>query len=186
MPRQISWPVGVVLRRTPGVTRWAKWHWKPTGVIPGAAPASWRVLREEDGVTEFHAATLPLELHRKETEAYLTTLTMEPPCVYVILRPAEDADHPHEVEPYAVTASAYEAQDYLDSGEETVEPVVAPPGLIAWIREFIDAHHVEEEFKKRKRRDWSEESEDGRGDARVRQDADVYRAPSAMKPKSVH
>lgn len=143
-------------------------------------------MREEDGVTEFHAKTLTMELHRKETEAYLTTLTMEPPSVYVILRPAEDADHPHDVEPYAVTASAFEAQDYLDSGEELVESVVAPAGLIAWIRGFTDAHHVEETFKKRKRRDWSEQSEDGRGDARVRQASDVYRSPAAMKPKSVH
>ena len=184
--RMVSMPVGVVLRRSPGVTRWAAWHWKPTGVLPGAGPAKWRVLREDEGVTEFHAATLPLELHRGETEAYLTTLTMDPPSVYVILRPAEDADHPHEVEPYAVTASAFEAQDYLDSGEEIVEPVIAPSGLVAWIREFTDTHHVEEEFKKRKRRNWAEESEDGRGDSRVRQDADVYRAPGAMKPKSVH
>jgi len=120
------------------------------------------------------------------TEAYLTTLSMEPPSVYVVLRPAEDADHPHEVEPFAVTASAFEAQDYLDSGEETVEPVLAPPGLVAWIREFTEAHHVEEEFKKRKRRNWSEQVEDGRGDERIRQDADVYRAPGAMKPRSVH
>jgi len=168
-PRQISIPVGVVLRRSRGVTRWAKWHWKPSAVLPGAAPAHWQ-----------------LELHRKETEAYLTTLSMEPPSVYVVLRPAEDADHPHEVEPFAVTASAFEAQDYLDSGEETVEPVLAPPGLVAWIREFTEAHHVEEEFKKRKRRNWSEQVEDGRGDERIRQDADVYRAPGAMKPRSVH
>ena len=184
--RMISMPVGVVLRRMPGVTRWARWNWKPVAVLPGAPAADWRVLREEGGTTEFHAATLPLELHRKETEAYLTTLSAEPPCVYVILRPAEDADHPHEVEPYAVTASAFEAQDYLDSGEEHVEPVPAPPGLVAWIREFTDTHHEPEEFKKRKRRDWSAKSEDGRGDARVRQAADVYRAPSALKPKSVH
>ena len=186
MPRQISIPVGVILRRTPGVTKWAKWHWKPTGVLPGAAPANWAVLREEDGVTEYHAATLPLELHRRETEAYLTALTMEPPSVYVILRPNEDFGAPHDYQPFAVTASAFEAQDYLDSGEEIVEPVVAPPGLVAWIREFVDAHHVEEEFKKRKRRNWSEADEDGRGDVRVRQDADVYRAPGTLKPKSVH
>ena len=186
MLRQISIPVGVVLRRSPGVTRWAKWHWKPAAVLPGAAPANWQIMREEDGVTEYHASTLTLELHRKETEAYLATLTLEPPSIYVILRPAEDADHPHDVEPFAVTASAFEAQDYLDSGEEVVEPVPAPPGLIAWIREFTDAHHVEEEFIKRKRRNWSDQVEDGKGDARIRQDADVYRTPGSLKPKSVH
>ncbi len=184
--RMTSMPVGVVLRRTKGVTRWAAWHWKPTAIIPGASAADWLVLRDKGGTTDFHAATLPLELHRKETEAYLASLSMDPPSVYVILRPAEEASHPHDVEPYAVTASAYEAQDYLDSGEEIVEPVPAPPGLVAWIHAFAQTHHVEDNFKKRKRRNWTQHTEDGRGDIRVRQDADVYRAPGAIKPKPVH
>lgn len=184
--KTISMPVGIVLRRTPGVTRWAKWNWRASAVMPGAGAADWRVLREEDGAVEYHAATLQLELHRGETESYLVSLAMEAPSVYVVLRPAEEGG-PHDVEPFLVTASAYEAQDYLDSGEEIVEAVPAPEGLVAWIRAYCDAHHVEEEFKKRKRRQWKEENpEDGRGDARVRQDADVYRAPSALKPKSVH
>ena len=185
--RMISMPLGIVLRRSPGVTRWAAWNWRPVAVLPGAGPAEWRVLREEDRVTEYHAATLTLELHRKETESYLVSMAMEVPSVHVVLRPSEDSGDAQEVVPFLVTASAYEAQDYLDSGEEIVEPVPAPPGLIAWIQEFIDTHHVEEKFKKRKRNRWKEDKlEDGRGDARVRQDADVYRAPSALKSKSIH
>ena len=184
MPRLVTMPLGIVIRRAPGVTRWARWSWKPVAVLPGAAPADWRVLREQDGWTEYHAATLPLELHRKETEAYRASLTMEPPAVHVILRP-DEGNGPHEVVPFAVTASAYTAQDYLDSGEELVEPVPAPAGLVAWIKDFVDVHHTEEQFKKRKRRDWNEPSEDGRGDPRVRQAADVYRAPGTFK-RSIH
>ncbi len=60
-------PLGVVIRRTPGATRWAKWAWKAVGVLPGAGNADWRVMREEDGITEFHAATCMLELHGAET-----------------------------------------------------------------------------------------------------------------------
>lgn len=184
--KTIAMPVGVVLRRSPGVTPWAAWNWKPVDLLPGAGPADWHVVREEGDVTEYHAATLPLELHRTDTDAYLVTLAMQVPSVYVVLRPCED-EGPHDFEPFLVTASAYEAQDYLDSSEEIVEAVPAPEGLIAWIREFVEAHHVEEEFKKRKRKRWKEDLiEDGIGDARVRQDADVYRAPGALKPKSVH
>ncbi len=173
-------PLGVVIARTAGVTRWARFSWKAVAVLPGAGPANWRVLREERGATEFHAATLPLELHRTEVEAYKVSLTMDPPAVFVVLRPAEDG--PHDVMVHAVTASAYEAQDYLDSGEEQVEAVPMPEGLVAWIRDFCDAHYRDEPFIKRKRdKKRVDLSEDGIGDARVRQTADVYRAPGATK-----
>jgi len=182
--REITLPVGVVIRRSPSVSRWATWAWKVVDVLPGAAPADWRVLREEDGVTEYHAATLPLTLHRRETEAYRVALAMDPPSVYVVLRPAEPDEGTRDYTVFLVTASSYEAQDYLDSGEEIVEQVPAPPGLVAWIRDFVDEHHVEEEFRKRRRdRIDTDLSEDGKGDARVRQTADVFRPPGALKPK---
>ncbi len=175
-------PLGVVLKRSPGVTRWAKWSWKPIAVLPGASDGAWKVLREDDGVVEFHAATLDLELHRTDAEAYRVSLTMEPPAVFVVLR--QDDDGPHAVKVHAVTMSAYEAQDYLDSGEEIVEPVPMPAGLIAWVREFTDAHFRDEAFIKRKRdKKRIDLKEDGIGDARIRQTADVYRSPSAAKPK---
>lgn len=177
-------PLGVVVRRSPGISRWAKWAWKVVDVLPGASAADWRVLREEDGVTEYHAATLPLTLHRGETEAYRVALSMDPPSLYVVMRPAEPDETGQDYTVFLVTASSYEAQDYLDSGEEIVEQVPAPSGLVAWIRDFVEAHHVEEEFKKRRRdRVDTDRSEDGKGDARVRQTADVYRAPGTMKPK---
>ena len=57
-----SMPVGIVVRRTPGVTRWAKWAWKVVAVLPGAGPANWRELRREGDAVEYHAATLTLDL----------------------------------------------------------------------------------------------------------------------------
>ncbi len=62
-------PVGVVLRKTPGVTRWAAWSWTASAVLPGAGAADWRELRREGEAVEYHAATLALELHGAETEA---------------------------------------------------------------------------------------------------------------------
>ncbi len=176
-----SMPVGVVLRRTPGVTRWKKWAWRAVAVLPGAGPGGWRELRREGDAVEYHAATVPLELHRALTEAYLVSLNMDPSSVFVVLRKSDDPEREWDV--LTITASAYEAQDYQDSGEEIVEPVAMPKGLEAWIGEFVDAHHVEEEFVKRKRRkERVDRKEDGIGDARVRQAADVYRAPGQVKP----
>ena len=94
---------------------------------------------------------MPLELFRKETESYLVALSSPVPSVYVIMRETEDdeAEWPYEI--HMVTASAYEAQDYTDTGEDIVEAVKMPDDLVAWVREFVERHHVEEKFVKRKR-----------------------------------
>lgn len=173
-------PVGIVLRRSPGVTRWAKWSWVASGILPGAGDADWKVLRQEDEATEFHAATLPLELHGAETEAYLHGLTAAVPSVYVVMRDSDNGDQPLDM--VLITASPYEAQDYCDSGEEIIEKIAMPPGLIAWVRDFAHEHHIEEVFKKRRRdKQRVDLSEDGVGDARISQLADVYRAPVQAK-----
>ena len=48
-----SMPIGVVVKRQPGVTRWAKYAWKATSILPGAGDAHWRELRREGDVVEF-------------------------------------------------------------------------------------------------------------------------------------
>lgn len=171
-----SMPVGIVVRKTPGVTRWAKWSWRVVAVLPGAAPAKWRELRREGEVVEYHAATLNLDLWSTDTEAYLVGLAAKTPSVIVVLRDAPDADIPFE--PAIVTASPYEGQDYLDSGEGLIEAVPMPLGMIGWIMDFVQEHHVEEVFIKRKRdKKRVDLVEDGKGDARIRQISDVFRAP---------
>ena len=183
-PRTLTMPLGVVLARRPGVTRWASHSWRAMAVLPGAAAANWQLLRQEGEVQEYHAATLSLELHRADVEGYNVSLAMDPPSVFVILRPDEDPESKQDIFVQAVTASAYEAQDYTDLGEETVEAVPMPEGLVAWIRDFVAAHFHDEPFIKRKRdKKRIDLTEDGIGDARIRQTADVYRAPSTQKPK---
>ena len=77
-----------------------------------------------------------------------------------------------------VTASPFEGQDYADNGTDLVEKVPMPAGLIAWIRDFALEHHVDEDFIKRRRdRKRTDLVEDGKGDARIRQTSDVFRAP---------
>lgn len=171
-------PLGVVMRRSPGVTRWVKWHWTAVGVLPGAPPADWRVLREDGDTSDYHAATEALTLWATDTEAYCVALADPSPCIYVILRQTDDADAQMPYAVHLVTASPYEAQDYADSGEEVVEKVPMSGGLIAWVQDFIEAHHEDEMFVKRRRdRKRVDLSEDGVGDARISQMTDVYRAP---------
>jgi len=117
----VTFPIGIVVRRQPGRTRWQRWHWTVSAVLPGAAPAAWRVLRREGDVTEYHAATIPLELHGAETEAYEHNLDARVPSLYVVMR---EGEVPFEI--LLVTASPYEAQDYTDSGEGGHPGGIAP------------------------------------------------------------
>ncbi len=174
----VTLPLGIVIRKTPSENRWVRWAWKAVAVLPGAKQARWQPLRREGDAVEYHAATVPLELWRTDTEAYLTGLSARIPTIGVVMRESEDPDAAEPIEVLLATASPYEFQDYADSGEELVELVPMPDGLIALIRDFVAEHHEHEEFVKR-RRDKAriDVKEQGRGDSRIHQLTDVYRPP---------
>ncbi len=177
--KSISMPLGIVIRKVPGVTRWVSHIWKAVAVLPGAGEASWKELRRDGDTIEYHSATVPLELFRTDTEAYLQGLSAKVPSIYVVMR---ESGSGHPLEFVLATASPYEAQDYADTGEELVEKVPMPEGLIAWVRDYVEQHHEDEVFVKRKRKNARVDlKEDGIGDARIRQAADVYRAPSTKE-----
>ena len=96
--KQIEMPVGVVVRKTPGVTRWARWNWRAVAVLPGAPPADWVELRREGDAVEYHAATLPLKLWSDETEAYMANLSDSQPSLYLVLRDDAEGDRQHDRE----------------------------------------------------------------------------------------
>ena len=144
-------PLGVVVERRRSDHPWQEWFWRPVAVIPGAPEtADWKVLKSGSGWTRYHAATLPLKLHRADTEAYKFNLSSHAPEIYVVLRHNEEAAD-HEIEPFLVTASPYEAQDLLDSGDDIIEGVPMPGVILAWVQDFLDKHHVDKPFRKRKR-----------------------------------
>ena len=149
--REISFPLGIILERRESKHPWGDWIWKPVAVLPGAAPVSdWVVLASGEDWIHFQIATLPLVLHRKETEALKLNIESDAPHLYVVLRENDD-EGGHPFIAHLVTASPYDAQDYLDTSEELIEKVPMPPAIFEWIKAFIAEHHKEEEFKKRKR-----------------------------------
>lgn len=167
------------MRRSPGVTAWSKWVWRATAVLPGAGDARWKLLREDAGVSEYHACTDDLWLYVSDAEAYAHELQAESPSVYVILRDVEDADASEiPLDVLKVTASPYEAQDYSDSGEELVERVPMPRVILEWVTAFVDQYYRDEPFVKRRRdKMHADRKQAGIGDARISQVSDVYRAP---------
>lgn len=148
--------VGIVVERRESSHPWRDHEWRPVAVLqdaPAMDPSGpWRKLGEGEGWELYHAGTLEVELYRTDTEAYRETLAVEPPSLFVVLREDEDEDSEHEVKPFAVTASLYEAQDFIDAGDDIVERVPMPEEIEGWVKAFIGAHHKEEPFQKRKRR----------------------------------
>jgi Protein of unknown function (DUF3305) len=152
MERSARMMLGVVVERRKSTSRWQDWSWRPVSVILGAPPVGpeWRELLRGETWTQYHAANLPLELHRAETEPYLHNLAQTPPRIYVVLRPLTEPGA-HAWRPWLITASPVEAEGYLSSGDEIVEGVPMPESVIAWLKAFVARHHVARPFVKRKR-----------------------------------
>jgi hypothetical protein len=143
--------LGVVVERRRARSLWAAWVWRPIEVVPElAGEPSPRLLVESEGATRWLAGTATLELHRKETADYRLALSAEPPQLYVVLRRADDAELPWR--PFLITASPFEAQVYAEPGDDLVEAVAMPEPVLAFVQDFVDRHHVDTPFLKRRRK----------------------------------
>lgn len=152
-PKFLTVPLGVTLARQPIDNPWQDHVWLPVSVFLGAPPvADWRLLEVRDGIEHYHAATLDLDLHRKETAGYIANLIGDAPGVYVVIRPGSaDGCGSAPVHVHLVTLSAHDIEAYGHLGDEIIGRVAMPDDLRALLEAFIDAHHVEEPFRKRKR-----------------------------------
>ncbi|NNG05387.1 MAG: DUF3305 domain-containing protein [Inquilinus sp.] len=157
-------PVGVVVERRRIENPWQPWRWRPVAVLPGAGEAMVGTeLERGDDFTRSIAARLTLTLHRKETEGYRVGLSAPVPLVFVVLRPDGDG-----WQPFLATVSPYEAQQYTVGGDEVVETVPMPDAVIAWVRDFVEHHHVDEPFVKRKRKGGGATGDDSRPESFAR------------------
>ena len=153
---QARLPLGIVVERRHVDNLWIDHNWRSVAVIPGAPALSpldaWTPMGSGEGWARFHAGTLTLELFPKETEGYRLNLSQDPPRLFIVLRNEEKGRCDHEVLPFLVTACPYEAQDYLDSGEEQVDAVPMPEAVIAIVQDYVARHHADQPFHKRKRK----------------------------------
>jgi len=141
---------GVVVERRKIDNPWQDYAWRAIAVIPNAPETEgWKPLHSGENWVQFHARTLELELFKRETQGYKVNLAMPNPSVFVVLRPGEESGE-EEVEPFLLTVCPYEAESYIESGDEIVDGVPMPPELIGLLHDFVEQHHVEQVFVKRK------------------------------------
>ena len=144
--------LGIVLVRERIANPWQEFVWTAVEAVPDAPVIdAWRVLSDDGSVLRVHAATFPLELHRKETPSYKANLESDEPSIYVVLRnePAEGSAWPVHV--HLATPSPYEAQAYGEAEGEVIHRVPMPAEVVDLLAAYVAAHHKEEPFRKRQR-----------------------------------
>jgi hypothetical protein len=105
-------------------------------------------LSEDGERATFYAGAAPVELYRTETAHYRDNLQVEIPMLWIVLRPVS-GDPPYELA--TVTADPAEGEGMTEAGANIVEAVPMPESLQETIAAFVNEHHVERAFVKRKR-----------------------------------
>ena len=147
---EISKLVGVIVERRKIDHKWVDHVWEPVAVlsdVPEVAP--WTLLIREGTTERFYIGAAELVLATTETAQYRDNLMNPPPRLWVVVR-EEGGEVPLNL--VAVTADPAEGEAYTEPGASIVAAVPMPADIAGEIAAFVDAHHVERPFIKRKRR----------------------------------
>jgi hypothetical protein len=140
--------IGVIAAKRKLKSAWASHAWLPHSVLPAApATAPWTRLAAEGEDEIFYAGAAELRLYPSETSHYRDNLGSGRPSLWVALR--EVAGDEHEVS--TVTADPYEGEALAGAIGQIIEAVPMPAEIQAQVAAFVEAHHVERPFIKRKR-----------------------------------
>ncbi|MEP6824342.1 MAG: DUF3305 domain-containing protein [Ramlibacter sp.] len=153
MATRPSLQVAVIMRRERIDNRWQSWRWILAEVVPHeeAFGIEARLLYKSDDEERWLHPAFTVELFRDDAEGYYLNTSTPAPCWFVLWRMEEEASVAPEpiARPVMVSLSYHDAGRWLDA-QETVEQVPAPEGVVAWTRDFVDLHYVQEP-KKRQR-----------------------------------
>lgn len=142
-------PVGVLVSRSKAMSQWTDYIWRPVAAldgIPGTPP--WTQIDGDDNAATFYAGDAVVELHPTEASHYRMNLDSGDPKLWVILRPST-ADRDYDL--FLVTADPAEGEGMTEAAADLVETVPMPLSVQHAIAAFVDAHHVDYAFSKRKR-----------------------------------
>ena len=134
--------------------QWSVPSWSAVSVVAGehiSGKGERTPIHEGEEESKFLWTGLPFELQTDEAEAYWYNLTSESPSLFVICHESPDG----ELTPFRVTADRDTASVCLESDDQ-VFAVPVPPEIYQSIEQFVVAHYVPRERKKRKRKNWSE------------------------------
>ena len=150
MPADAVMPISVVIERRAANSQWLDHVWRPIGVLPRAASAPGTAAGRGRG----------LERSSRAARSIWNCFAARPRAISPICRKTRRSfssccggtktAEGLEYLPLLATACPYEAMGYTTGGDDIVEGVPMPPEVLAWVQEFVAAHHVDEPFQKRK------------------------------------
>lgn len=141
--------LGVIVEKRKAHSPWIDHTWSAAGVMPGmpdAAPMT--LLAREGDVERYYLGAANLVFSTAETANYRDNLITGTPKIWVVMR-QDPLDSTLVL--IMVTADPSEGEGYGESGNHLVEQVPMPPEVAAHLAAFVDTHHVEQEFYKRRR-----------------------------------
>jgi len=155
---RIKIPVAVVLQRTIDPSKkWSYPNWSIAAVVAGENIQQQRekmtIHETENTFRSFHGGLL-LELFKDGSEGYWYNLLSDKPYLFVICEGEQGA---MEVEPVFITANQDEATGHLES-DDIVLSVVMPGEIRDLLERYVVDHYQPAIKKKRKRRDWLDDS----------------------------
>ena len=160
--REVTIPVSVVLQRTIDTSkRWVLPNWTAFAVITGEhiRQDEQKMLIHEDGmISRYFWGGLIVHLYKDGSEGYWYNLLSDTPFLFVV---CEGEQGEKEVEPAFVTANQDEATGYMES-DRLVLSLPMPVEIRDILERYVITHYIPQEKKKRKRRDWAEDSDFGK------------------------
>ena len=155
---RISVPLAVVLeRRIDRSKRWQVPNWSVHTVVSaenlGNIQQKIKVQDDSDRRFFFHGG-LSLDLYKDGGEGYWYNLLSSDPYLFVA---CEGEPGSMEIEPFYITANQDEAMGHLET-DDIVLSIPMPVEIRELLEQFVVNHYQPVEKKKRKRRDWLEDS----------------------------
>ncbi|MDM0111574.1 DUF3305 domain-containing protein [Variovorax sp. J22R133] len=148
--------VAVVMRRERihgPASRWQPWRWVLDSVVRDEAAfgRDIRLLTQDDEAQRWLHPGHQVQLFRDDLEGYYLNATTPAPCWFVLWRMDETPTLAEEplARPVAVSLSYHDAGRWLDA-QEFVDQVPAPPEIIGWMGEFVDANYIVEPKRRRR------------------------------------
>ena len=143
-----SMPVGILVSRRPRSQHAQYEVIRPIAVVTDMPPLpDWTLLRRDGEAEVFYAGQSHIVLYPGEAAHYEDNLALDPPRVWVAIRP--DLDHFGTVA--ALSLDPYEGEAMADVESDTVEALPMPLALREWLADFIIQFPPNRTFYKRQR-----------------------------------
>lgn len=140
--------VGIVAVKRKLNNPWVDFEWLPEAVLPGLpAVEPGTLIGAEGAVERWYLGSADLIFHSGETAHYRDNLVSGRPAVWVALREAYDGGWSVA----GATVDPYEGEAFVDVVSDKVEALPMPLEVAAELQAFVDLHHVDQPFFKRKR-----------------------------------